>query len=112
MAEVKPIRLTDENGQVYILEFSRETVELAERRGFKIGELLDSPMTNIPLLFYYSFLKNHPSISKKKTDEILFEKLHGLSDVAQSRLAELYLAPIEALSNEGDSKNATMTMEL
>lgn len=50
--KVLPMKITDpDTGEVYVLEFSRESVRFAEQRGFKISELLDFPQTNIPNLF-------------------------------------------------------------
>lgn len=112
MAEIKPIRLKYEDGTEYVLEFSAQTVKEAEGAGFVIGEVLNKPMTYIPLLFFYAFKKNHPSISKKKTDEILFEDMGGLSEEVQERLVELYLEPVNMLGGDGQPKNAQMRVEL
>ena len=56
--KVLPMKITDpDTGEVYVLEFSRESVRFAEQRGFKISELLDFPQTNIPNLLpgWWSF---------------------------------------------------------
>ena len=77
--KVLPMKITDpDTGEVYVLEFSRESVRFAEQRGFKISELLDFPQTNIPNLFFYAFRKNHKNVARDKTDKFL-DELGGLS---------------------------------
>lgn len=112
--EVRPITLTDtENGDKFILEFSRESVKFAEMRGFDIDDVAKFPMTKIPELFYYAFRKNHMKISREKTDRILFEDLGGMPDGMLERLVMLYSEPFNVLtSNDGEeTKNAKMTVE-
>ena len=111
---VKPITITDtETGEVYVLEFSRDSVRFAENRRFNVNELTTFPHTNIPALFFYAFRKNHPRITRDKTDKVL-EAIGGLSPDALERLVMLYNEPAEALiALEGDQpKNSTLVMEL
>jgi len=112
MAEVKPITLQYEDGTTYTLEFSAQTVADGERAGLIISQIMDKPVTLVPLLFFFAFKMHHPSISKKKTDSILFDDLGGLSQAMQERLIELYLAPVNELGNEGGTKNPTMKVEM
>lgn len=112
MAEVKPIKLQYEDGKEYVLEFNAQTVKEAEGAGFVIGEVMNKPMTLIPLLFFFAFRMHHPSVSKKKTDDILKNDLGGLNEAMQERLVELYLAPLNELSGEETPKNAKMTVEM
>lgn len=112
MAERKPIKLQYEDGTEYVLEFNAQTVQEAERAGFTIGEIVNKPMTLVPLLFYFAFKMHHPTIAKKKTDKILKEDLGGLSEAFQERLVELYLAPMEELGGSDTPKNPTMRVEL
>lgn len=112
MAEVTPIKLKYDDGKEYVLEFNAQTVSEAERAGFLYGEVANKPMTMIPLLFFYAFKMHHPSISKAKTDSILWEDLGGINEAMQVRLVELYLAPIEGLSGEDTPKNARLTVEI
>lgn len=111
---VKPIRLTDtETGEVYVLEFSRESVKFAEQRGFKISELTDYPQTNIPALFYYSFRKNHKNVARNQSDKML-EDMGGLTTEEITRLVELYNQPNESLIvlEGAERKNARLQLEL
>lgn len=113
-ARVSPMRLTDsETGEVYVLEFSRESVRFAEQRGFKISELTDFPQLNIPAFFFYAFRKNHREVARDKTDKLL-EGMEGLTPAEIARLVELYNQPNEALilTDEGGRKNARVTVEL
>ena len=112
MAEIKPIKLQYEDGIEYVLEFNASTVKEAERAGFNIGEIVNKPMTLVPLLFFFSFKMHHPTISMKKTDKILYEDLGGLSEALQERLVELYLAPMEELGGTDQPKNPNMRVVL
>ena len=116
MAEVKPIIITDNETQdEYTLEFNRESVRFAESRGFNIDDLPKYPMTKIPEIFFYAFRMHHKTISREKTDKILFEKLGGIPDGMLERLAELYAAPFEALAilDEGEEgKNSKVTIQM
>lgn len=109
---VKPIKLTDENGEVYILEFNRATVRFAEARGFNINGLENgSIITTTEDLFYYAFRMHQPRMTKPETDRILYEKLKGMPEGMVDRLVDLYLTPVYTLAQDSDEKNATMTAE-
>ena len=111
---IKPIILKDtESGETFTLEFSRESVMFAERKGFNISDLENKPMSCISDLFFYAFRMHHPRVAREKTDKILFEDLGGLSTEAIERLAELYAEPFNTLlPDEGNEKNVKMTVEL
>lgn len=111
--KIKPLRITTETGEVYTLEFSRESVKFAENRGFDISELTKFPQTNIPALWFYAFRKNHKNLSRTQTDDILSE-LGGLTTPEIERLVQLYNQPNESLIivDEGGRKNSRMTVEL
>lgn len=113
--KVKPILIKDpESGEVkYTLEFSRDTVKWAERRGFKIGEVTDFPATNIPLLFFYSFRMHHREVSQQTTDTIL-DEIGGATGSLLERLVALYNVTLESLFNneESERKNSKFTVEL
>lgn len=108
MAE-KPIRLEYEDGRVYVLEFSAQTVRDAEEGGFDYNLVESRPVTMIPLLFYYSFKLHQPEITKEETDKIFYDDLGGLSKDLQARLVKLYVEHIAALTRKGGgTKNAKM----
>lgn len=107
-----PILLKMEDGKEYKLEFSRKSVEWAERRGFTTDDLSEHMMIRVPELFYYSFRKNHPFMTKEQTDKILFEQLGGLTEEMLTRLVELYTDGYESLVNRSEDgvKNSTVTV--
>lgn len=112
--KANPIRITDtKTSEVYVLEFSRDSVRFAEQRGFKITELLDYPQTNIPAFFFYAFRMHHKGLARTKTDAIL-EELGGLTTPMLERLVQLYNVPNEALivTEDGAVKNSKLTVEL
>ena len=116
--KVKPIILHDlENDEDYTLEFDRDSVKVAESRGFDIEDVGKFPMTKVPELFFYAFRMHHPKMARNQTDRILFDVLKGLPEGVAERLGALYGVPYEALNgkknNEGtDEGNARMTVEL
>lgn len=117
---VNPIRLTDKTGiigpagEVYELDFSRESIVFAENRGFKVEEVVTYPVTRISELFYYSFRKNHRKVSREKTDKLM-EAWGGVTESVLKRLVDLYNQA--ALSNniqvdEDAEKNEMVAVEL
>ena len=110
---VKPIRFTAENGEVYTLEFSRDTVRFAEQRGFMIDELTAYPQTNIPALWYFAFRMHHRNVARSQSDAML-DSLGGLTARELERLVQLYNQTFESLIvDEGEErKNSKVTMEL
>lgn len=119
--EVKPItlRFTDTD-QVYVLEFDRNTVKLAERNGFPLtpfnkDKFIDEiDMVTLEQLFYYSFQMHNRGTSKQITDNILYEELGGMPVEMLIRLVELYLLPYTTLiSGDGEkAKNSKLTIEM
>lgn len=111
---VKPIILRNDVGEIYVLEFSRDSVKFAETRGFKVQALEEGiSISGVEDLFFYAFRMHHPDISKANSDKILYEELGGLHDGMLERLVELYLAPFNHLiTSEDAAKNSKMTVEL
>ena len=111
--KVNPLKITDEKGVAYELDFSRESVKFAESRGFNIDELLTYPQTNIPAFWFFAFRKNHKEIARKRTDELL-DLLGGLTPEELERLVQLYNQPNETLiAIDGEArKNSKITVEL
>ena len=114
--KISPIRLTDnETGNVYELDFSRESVKFMENQGFRIDETFDFPNKNIPDLFYYAFRKNHRNVSREKVDK-LRDKLGGLTPKIAERLVDLYVQATNSnnvIQDEEElAKNSRVTVEL
>ena len=111
---LKPIVLTDNvTGDVYVLEFNRDSVKFAEARGFDINEFGSKvQISAIEELFFFAFRMHQPKLSKADTDKILYEKLGGVPEGLVARLAEFYLAPFNSLIRAEDKvKNSQMTVD-
>ena len=111
MEKINPMVL-NVGDETYTLEFSRDSVRFAEQRGFKISELTDFPLINIPAFFFYAFRMHHPSVSRAQTDKILFEEMGGLGPDELSRLAELYAVPQKTLLRQDERKNAKVSIQM
>jgi len=112
MEKINPINLMLEDGTEYTLEFSRETTEWAERRGFDMNDLDKHMMIRVPELFYYAFRMHQPRMTKAQTDKILFDELGGLSQELLTRLCELYAQGYNTLINEEAVKNSKVTITM
>ena len=112
---VTPIRITDnDSGNVYELDFDRETAVFAQNRGFKPDDVVDYPTAKVPELFFYAFRKNHKRVPKNQTDALL-QKMGGLTVAMISRLLALYDQASQSftIADEEDmEKNAKVTVEL
>jgi hypothetical protein len=67
----------------------------------------------LPLLFFAAFKKNHPTITREQTDDILFNKMKGMNQSVIERLAQLYAEPTKALirsDDYGDEKNVKISL--
>lgn len=94
----KTLTVRDKYDNPYTLEFTRRSVELMERSGFKIRDIKDFPMITLPRLFEGAFLAHHKQVKKETVDEI-FAKLKD-KDTLIGKLAEMYNEPIETLVAE------------
>lgn len=104
-AVIKPITITD-GKDVYVLEFSRESVVFAEQRGWEWDDAMRFPATKLKELFFYSMRMHQPRMSKANTDA-LYEKMGGFSGAMVTRLKELYEACFDTLvrADEDAPKN-------
>lgn len=112
--KVKAIEL-DSGDKKYTLDFDRESCEWAENHGFSVDDLA-AGKTEIRLfsdLFYYSFRKNHPNVTRQQANKILFEEMGGMPEGMLERLAELYVQPYNALvQSEDAAKNSKWKVSL
>lgn len=86
------------NGKSYCLEYTRETVIMMERRGFKAQEVTEFPMSMLPELFAGAFLAHHRYESRKVIDEIL-DTITNRRELV-GKLSEMYNEPLNAMLNE------------
>lgn len=114
--KINAARLTDDRtGEVYELDFSRESISFAEKQGFSLEKAVDFPVTGLRDLFYYSFRKNHRRLSREKTDNLFDRWGGGIPEGLAKRLALLYSQAQNSnaiVSDEDAGKNAEMTLEL
>ena len=54
----------------YCLEYTRKSVEQMERKGFKVSDIMEKPITTLPTLFAGAFLAHHRNIKPEVIDEI------------------------------------------
>lgn len=114
--KVRPIVIKDtETGEAkYTLEFSRNTVAMAERQGFSLDHLKQFPLTGCQNLFHYAFQMHHRAIDRRKTDE-LFDELGGIeANGLMERLIELYNGAMRStkIDDNGEVKNARFALDL
>lgn len=101
------IRIKDNEGNIYILEYCRETVQMLEKQGFDSQKITSMPMTLLPLVFRCAFLKNHKNIKEKKVTEI-FDSLKDrdkLWSALIEMISECYTSLLE--DNEDVEGNAS-----
>lgn len=96
-------------GKEYVLEFTRQSVEEMERRGFVVEEVLTKPLTVLPNLFAGAFIANHRFTKRKVINEIFnqIDDKGGLLDA----LAEMYSLVIDEFTDELEKKNKNLTWE-
>ena len=101
---VKPIVIKDpDTGEAkYIVEFTRETVEQAQRAGFVVDEVSTYPAIR-PYEFFFYAMKAHQSwITPKRAREI-FDDLGGIfNQPLMERLFELYNEPARAMKEAAE----------
>lgn len=108
-----PIRLTDgKTHKVYQLDYDRTTCILAERAGLVWDELTTKPAFTITLAWFLAFRKNHPQVTEQEATRMLRD-LGGITPEIIGKLRHLYDNGLRGLMNlEGETKNATVTVEL
>ncbi|MBQ3989520.1 MAG: DUF5055 domain-containing protein [Bacteroidales bacterium] len=112
---VPSIKFTDnDTGNVYELDFCRESVKFAEARGFKQEDIANYIVTKVPEFWFYAFRMHHKNMAKNQTDALL-EKMGGLTPNITERLVDLYnqAATSNIIQDDEDlAKNARVTVEL
>lgn len=93
----------EHNGKEYKLEFTKDSVRLAENRGLKIKELLDYPSIQIPLLVQGAFIAHNKWMRSNEIMEI-YEDLPDKHEFIE-KLAEMYNEPVEELLGLGEDAN-------
>ena len=94
-------------GKVYVLEYTRKSVEEMERRGFVAEDVLTKPLTVLPELFAGAFNANHRFTKRKLINEI-FSKIDDKAGLVNS-LAEMYSLVIDEFVDELEKNNSDVT---
>ena len=82
----------------YVLEYTRKSVEMMEKKGFVASDIESKPATVLPALFAGAFLANHRYVKPEVIEEI-YSKLTNKQELI-GKLAEMYNEPIMALIDE------------
>ena len=93
----KQLRFTYQDKE-YVLEYTRKSVEMMEKKGFVAADIESKPVTVLPALFAGAFLANHRFVKPEVIDEI-YSKMTNKSELI-GKLAEMYNEPIMALVDE------------
>ncbi len=113
---VNPITVKDlEKGKEYILDFNRDSVKFAEAQGLNILSFDDKPVTNRELLMWCAFRKNHREVSRADAVAMLDRMGKDTAQEVILRLLALYGQAAQyhyVEADEGEEKNATVTVEL
>ena len=93
----KQLRFTYQDKE-YVLEYTRKSVEIMEKKGFVASDIETKPMTVLPALFAGAFLAHH-KYEKPEVIETIYSKLTNKQELI-GKLAEMYNEPIMALVDE------------
>lgn len=93
----KQLRFTYQDKD-YVLEYTRKSVEIMEKKGFVASDIETKPMTVLPALFAGAFLAHH-KYEKPEVIENIYSKLTNKQELI-GKLAEMYNEPIMALVDE------------
>lgn len=107
--EFSRIKVKDEEGREYTLEFNRRVVERMERSGFKLDT--DRPNTMITELVQGAFTMHHKGMTPDRVREIW--DAQRKKDDLLTALTKLYMKPLNDLmaEPEGEDENPTWETE-
>lgn len=106
----KTIKIKNNKGNEYILEYTRETVAILEKQGFDSSKIQSSPMTMLPLLFRCAFLKNHRSIRESEITE-LYDSLKN-KDKLIPALVEMVSDCYNSLLEDNENNEGNVDWEI
>lgn len=106
MAKTLTIKYNDSE---YTLEFTRKSIEILEKRGFKISDIQDKPVSTLPMLFAGAFIAHHKFAKPEVINEI-FSKLRNKEELL-GKLAEMYNEPILAMMDEPEESEGNLDWE-
>lgn len=106
MAKTLTIKYNDSE---YTLEFTRKSIEILEKRGFKITDIQEKPVSTLPMLFAGAFIAHH-KFAKPEVIEEIFSKLKNKEELL-GKLAEMYNEPILAMMDEPEESEGNLDWE-
>ena len=101
----KQLRFTY-NDKEYVLEYTRKSVEMMEKKGFVASDIESKPVTVLPALFAGAFLANH-RFEKADVIEKIYSKMTNKQELI-GKLAEMYNEPIMALVDEPEESEGNL----
>ena len=102
----KQLRFTYQNME-YVLEYTRRSVEIMEKKGFVAADIETKPVTVLPALFAGAFLANHKYVKPEVIDAI-YAKMTNKQELI-GKLAEMYNEPIAALVDEPEESEGNVS---
>ena len=102
----KQLRFTYQNTE-YVLEYTRKSVEMMEKKGFVASDIETKPVTVLPALFAGAFLANH-RFAKPEVIDAIYAKMTNKQELI-GKLAEMYNEPIAALVDEPEESEGNVS---
>lgn len=99
---MKQITVSDEYGNKYVLEYSKNTIVSMERAGFSLDKISDQPVLMTTLLIQGAFAKNHGRV-KNETIEKIYNSLKN-KEAFLKKLMEMYIEQTDTLADEGEAE--------
>lgn len=99
---MKQIIVSDEYGNKYTLEYSKNTIVSMEKAGFSIDKITEQPVLMTTLLVQGAFAKNHPRV-KTETIEKIYQNIKG-KEAFLSKLLEMFVEQTDTLADEGEAE--------
>lgn len=98
---MKQLTVSDEYGNKYRLEYTKESVIRTERAGFSLEKFSESPITQTMLLVQGAFLANHKN-TKPETIDKIYASLKNKEGFLK-KLIEMYNEQGDKLVEEGNA---------
>ena len=98
---MKTITVSDEYGNKYRLEYTKNTIVRMEKSGFSMDKFNEAPVMMITMLVQGAFMANHPSV-KPETVEKIYDNLKNKEGFIK-KLVEMYSEHAEKLVAEGNA---------
>ena len=99
---MKQITVSDEYGNKYNLEYSKNTIMRMEKAGFNLDDFDKQPVLMTTLLVQGAFAKNHAN-TKVETIEKIYKSLKNKEGFLK-KLVEMYNEHSDELVEEGNAE--------